>query len=191
MANRARSRPNSQCAQTRAGRRRAPSPEGFASNMIRTQRVRLHPYVEEALAKRLSTYCAATGIASSSVIEAALRQYLDETSDKTLILRLLGRLARAQVRTQRDLEVLSEAFAVWVRIWFAHTPSMEGAAKEFARGTVESRFAQFVEQIAERLSGGERFLDDLPGEVLADEVELEKISAEAPAARRSGDPADG
>jgi hypothetical protein len=159
--------------------------------MLRPQRVRLHPYVEEAVAKRLSAHCAATGIPSSSVVEAALRQYLDGTSDKTLILRLLNRLGRAEARTQRDLEVLSEAFGVWMRVWFAHTPSMEGAGKEFARRTVESRLAQFVEQVAERLSGGKRFLDDLPREVLADEVELEKISAEAPAARRSGDPADG
>jgi CRP-like cAMP-binding protein len=158
--------------------------------MIRTQRVRLHPYVEEALAKRLSAYCAATGIASSSVIEAALRQYLDETSDKTLILRLLGRLARAQARTQRDLEVLSEAFAVWVRVWFAHTPRVDDAA-ELARRTAESRYARFVEQVAERFSGGERFLDDLPREVLADEVELEKLTAEARAARGAADPAEG
>jgi hypothetical protein len=157
--------------------------------MIRTQRVRLHPYVEEALAKRLSAYCAATGIASSSVIEAALRQYLDETSDKTLILRLLGRLARAQVRTQRDLEVLSEAFAVWVRVWFAHTPRIDDGAMELARRTAESRYARFVEQVAERFSGGERFLDDLPREVLADEVELEKLIAEARAARGAADPA--
>ena len=156
--------------------------------MIRTQRVRLHPYLEEALAKRLSTYCAATGIASSSVIEAALRQYLDETSDKTLILRLLGRLARAQVRTQRDLEVLSEAFAVWVRVWFAHTPRVDDAA-ELVRRTAESRYARFVEQVAERFSGGERFLDDLPREVLADEVELEKLTAGGCAAREAADPA--
>lgn len=103
----------------------------------------------------------------------------------------MNRLGRAEARTQRDLEVLSEAFGVWVRIWFAHTPSMEGAAKELARRTAESRFAQFVEHVVERFSGRERFLDDLPREVLADEVELEKISAEAPAARRSGEPADG
>jgi CRP-like cAMP-binding protein len=152
--------------------------------MIRTQRVRLHPYVEEARAKRLSTYCAATGIASSSVIEAALRQYLDETSDKTLILRLLGRLARAQVRTQRDLEVLSEAFAVWVRIWFAHTPRIEDGT-ELARRTAESRYARFVEQIAERFSGGERFLDDLPREGLADEAELTNLAADASPAHGS------
>jgi hypothetical protein len=161
------------------------------SRMLRPQRVRLHPYVEEAVAKRLSAHCAATGIPSSSVVEAAIRQYLDGTSDRTLILRLLNRLGRAEARTQRDLEVLSEAFGVWVRIWFAHTPSMEGAAKELARRTAESRFAQFVEHVVERFSGRERFLDDLPREVLADEVELEKITAEAPAARRSGDPADG
>jgi hypothetical protein len=161
------------------------------SKMLRPQRVRLHPYVEQALAKRLSAHCAATGIPSSSVVEAALRQYLDGTSDRTLILRLLNRLSRAEARTQRDLELLSEAFGVWVRVWFAHTPSMEGAAKELARRTAESRFAQFVEHVVERFSGEKRFLDVLPREVLADEVELEKISVEAPAAPGSADPADG
>jgi hypothetical protein len=158
--------------------------------MIRTQRIRLHPYVEEALAKRLSAYCAATGIASSSAIEAALRQYLDEASDRTLILRLLSRLARAQARTQRDLEVLSEAFAVWVRVWFAHSPCVDDAA-ELARRTAESRYARFVEQVAERFSGGERFLDDLPREALADEAELEKLTAEARAVRGPADSVGG
>ena len=161
------------------------------SKMLRPQRVRLHPYVEEAVAKRLSAHCASTGIPASSVIEAALRQYLDGTSDKTLIRRRLNRLARAEVRTQRDLEVLSEAFGVWVRVWFAQVPAMDGAAKELARRTAESRYARFVEQVAERFSGRERFLDDLPREVLADEVELEKISVESPEARGPTDPADG
>jgi CRP-like cAMP-binding protein len=161
------------------------------SKMLRPQRVRLHPYVEQALAKRLSAHCAATGIPSSSVVEAALRQYLDGTSDRTLILRLLNRLSRAEARTQRDLELLSEAFGVWVRVWFAHTPSVEGAAKELARRTAESRFAQFVEHVVERFSGKKRFLDALPREVLADEVELEKIASEARVVGAAADPTEG
>ena len=157
------------------------------SKMLRPQRVRLHPYVEQALAKRLSAHCAATGIPSSSVVEAALRQYLDGT----LILRLLNRLSRAEARTQRDLELLSEAFGVWVRVWFAHTPSIEGTAKELARRTAESRFAQFVEHVVERFSGEKRFLDVLPREVLADEVELEKMTSEARVVGAAADPTEG
>jgi hypothetical protein len=155
------------------------------TKMPRTQRVRLHPYVEAALAKRLSAYCAATDIPSSSVVEAALRQYLDAASDRTLILRLLNRLARADARTQRDLAVLSEAFAVWVRVWFAHTPRTDDGA-ELARRTAESRYTRFVEQVAERFSGGERFLDDLPREGLADEVELENLAAGPPPSAPAG-----
>jgi len=161
------------------------------SKALRHPRVRLHPYVEQALANRLSAHCAATGIPSSSVVEAALRQYLDGTSDRTLILRLLNRLSRAEARTQRDLELLSEAFGVWVRVWFAHTPPMEGAAKELARRTAESRFAQFVEHVVERFSGEKRFLDVLPREVLADEVELEKIASESRVVGAAADPTEG
>ncbi|HLZ07515.1 MAG TPA: hypothetical protein VKT80_02935, partial [Chloroflexota bacterium] len=61
----------------------------------RNERVRIHPYVEATLAGRLAAYSAATGIASSTVVQAALRQYLDATSDTALMLRRLDRLGRA------------------------------------------------------------------------------------------------
>ena len=143
-------------------------------------RVRLHPYVDREVAKRLVEYSAASGIASSTVVQAALRQYLDRTSDTTLILRRLDRLGRADARAHRDLELLSEAFAVWVKVWFAHTPCITDDAQESARRTAESRFAQFIEHVVERFTGGHRFLDDLPREGLADEVELENVAAEMP-----------
>jgi predicted DNA-binding protein len=149
--------------------------------------VRLHPYVPRELAKRLAQYRAASGIASSAVVQAALRQYFDRTSDTALILRRLDRLGRGDARAHRDLELLSEAFAVWVRLWFAHTPSVSDDAKEPARRTAERRFAQFVEHVVERFTGGHRFLDDLPREVLADEVELANL-AEGARAPASSDP---
>jgi hypothetical protein len=160
------------------------------TKLPRNERVRLHPYVDRELAKRLAEYSAASGIASSTVVQAALRQYLDRTSDTALILRRLDRLGRADARAHRDLELLSEAFAVWVRLWFAHTPGITDDAKESARRTAERRFAQFVEYVVERFTGGHRFLDDLPREVLADEVELSSLAAQrrAPA---PGDPPTG
>jgi predicted DNA-binding protein len=142
----------------------------------RHERVRLHPYVEPAVAKRLAAYSAATGIPSSTVVQAALGQYLDRTSDTTLILRRLDRLGRADERMQRDLELLSEAFVVWVRVWFSHAPRITDDAKEFARRTGESRFTQFMEHVAEQFMGGHRFIDDLPREVVADDAELAHLA---------------
>jgi hypothetical protein len=146
----------------------------------RHERVRLHPYVDRELAKRLAEYRAASGVASSAVVQAALRQYFDRTSDTSLILRRLDQLGRADARAHRDLQLLSEAFAVWVKLWFAHTPCVSDYAKESERRTVESRFAQFIEHVVERFTGGHRFVDDLPREVLADEVELANVAAGAP-----------
>ena len=101
---------------------------------------------------------------------------LDRTSDTTLILRRLDRLGRADERTQRDLELLSEAFVVWVRVWFAHAPRINDDAKEFARRTGESRFAKLMEHVAEQFMGGHRFIDDLPREVLAEDAELAHLA---------------
>ena len=56
---------------------------------MRNERVRLQPYVDAPLAKQLAAYSAATGKTTSFVVQAALRQYLDRTDDKML---LLGRL---------------------------------------------------------------------------------------------------
>jgi hypothetical protein len=150
------------------------------NRIARHERVRIHPYVDRELAKRLVEYSAASGIASSTVVQAALRQYLDRTSDTTLILRRLDRLGRADARAHRDLELLSEAFAVWVKVWFANTPCITDDTKESARRTAESRFAQFIEHVVERFTGGHRFLDDLPREVIADEVELANLAPGAP-----------
>ena len=67
-----------------------------------------------------------------------------------------------------------------MKIWFVQTPRIESDAKELARRTAESRYAQFVQHVVEQFVGGQRFLDDLPREVLADEVELANVAAEMP-----------
>jgi hypothetical protein len=120
----------------------------------------------------LSGYCQASGIAEREVFEAALQQYLDGADDLSLVLRRLDRLGRAGARTHRDLELLSETFAVFMRIWFAHTPGLDENEKPAAREDAEGRYQQFVEHIAGRFMGGHRFLDDLPREALVDDGEL-------------------
>jgi hypothetical protein len=148
---------------------------------MRSERVRLQPYVDAPLAKQLAAYGAVTGKTTSFVVQAALRQYLDGTDDKVLLMGQIARLRRAWEHTQRDLELQMEAFAIYVKLWFAHTPQIADNVKDYARTTAESRFALFQEYLIEQIQGGRRFVDDLPREVIADEAELSRIASEAPA----------
>ena len=85
---------------------------------------RIYPRIAPALAQRLTKHAAASGISETAIVEAALELYLDRTSDTTLLMRRLDRLGRAQERSQRDQELHAEAFAAFVRMSFAQTPSI-------------------------------------------------------------------
>jgi hypothetical protein len=98
------------------------------------------------------------------------------TSDMTLVLHRLGRAAD---RVHRDVELLSAAFAVFVRLWFAHTPSLRDEVKPAAREDAESHYRQFMAYVAQEFTGGRRFLDDLPREAIADDAELAAIVTNA------------
>jgi hypothetical protein len=50
----------------------------------------------------------------------------------------------ALARTQRDLELVSEAFALWVKLLFAHTPTIPEDARRAARMTAQDRYRGFV-----------------------------------------------
>ena len=103
-----------------------------------------------------------------SVIENALRQYLDGSSDSALVLRRLNRLQVSVGRDHRDLELLSEAFGLYMRAWFAaHSPSVAETTKTMRVG--EGAYKAFARHLGERFSAGHRFLDDLPKEFVSDE----------------------
>jgi predicted transcriptional regulator len=145
---------------------------------IRRGRARLVPRVSAEVAQRLSDVCASTNATETAVVEAALRQHLDGTSDRTLLFRRLDRLGRALDRSHREIELLSEAFGVFVHVWFAHTPPLDEEEKKSARRDAESRHKQFLEHVTRRFSGGRRFLDDLPRESIADDAELIALARE-------------
>jgi predicted DNA-binding protein len=140
-------------------------------------RVRVHARLSTPLRDRLAGYCQASGNTERNVIETAIHHYLNATSDATLVLKQLHRLGRAEARLQRDMELLSEAFAIFVQLWFAHTPSVPAQVKVDARATANSRYKQYVQYIVRQFSGGQRFLDDLPRELVADERELHMVAA--------------
>ncbi|MGD0677749.1 MAG: hypothetical protein ABSC94_20210 [Polyangiaceae bacterium] len=142
----------------------------------KTRSARVWTHLSATLRDRLSSYCAASNITERAVFEAALEQYISGASDMTLVLRRLDRLGRATDRVHRDVELLSATFAVFVRLWFAHTPNLRDEVKPTAREDAESRYRQFMDYVAQEFTGGRRFLDDLPREAMADDAELAALA---------------
>ena len=146
---------------------------------------RIAPYVEAPMVQRLHAYCLQNRMSESAVVRRALTQYLDGIGDGTLLLRRIDRLGRGAARAQRDIELLSEAFAVFTKLWFAHTPPVPDDMKPGARASAQTRFKQFVDHVTEQFGGGHRFLDDLPREHFADDAELGAASELRPVAHTS------
>jgi hypothetical protein len=145
----------------------------------RTRHVRIGTRMRHDLRTRLAGFCAASGLSESAVISSGVEQYLDGTSDLTLLLRRLDRFDRALARTHRDQELFMQVFAVFVRLWFAHTPAVAEEDKPEARAKAEARYQRFVEHVSEQFAGGRRFLDDLPKELVSDDRELDAALAKA------------
>ncbi len=150
----------------------------------KTRSARVWTQLSATLRDRLASYCAASKITERAVFEAALEQYISGTSDMTLVLRRLDRLGRAGDRVHRDVELLSAGFAVFVRLWFAHTPSLRDEAKPAARSDAESRYRQFMDYVVQEFTGGRRLVDDLPHEAVGDDVELDAIAGDRPRTAR-------
>jgi hypothetical protein len=145
-------------------------------------RHQLHPHISDDLYKRLKAYCARRALTDGGVVEAALHQYLDQSSDAALVMRRLDRAGRRVDKLRRDVEILTEFVCVWVRLWFAHTPQIPDSGRPAAIASATKRYEQLLEFVSKRLSAGQRLAVDLIGEEPPDEPEP------VPA---SGGPADG
>ena len=142
---------------------------------------RVWGYVSRETAKDLDRYAAAHGLSKSRVVEAALRGYFDDTTDTALLFRRLDKHTRTLSRLSRDLELLSEAFAVFVRLWFAHTPRLEEAERGSAQMIAEERYGQFCAYVAEQLARGHRLVDDLAEDPPITDDELKAALDDPPA----------
>ncbi|HLK40138.1 MAG TPA: hypothetical protein VKU41_25455 [Polyangiaceae bacterium] len=136
----------------------------------KVRRVRVGTRLSVELRARLTKYCAASGISERTVIEDALRKYLDATDDTALLLRRFDRIERALARGHRDIDLLSEAFGRYLRLWFsAHAPTASEAGKAAARAAAETQYKQFAQHLGGWFAQGHRFVDDLPAEAFSQE----------------------
>jgi predicted DNA-binding protein len=130
----------------------------------------VHARINRETFDRLQAYTARTGATNRAVMNAALDQYLDRSSDTALILRRLDRLTRGIGRSHRQNDTLAEFLAAYVHIWFAHTTSIGPEQQKAARQSADRRYAEMIEFLRRRISGSKRVLVDLLGTDEADEL---------------------
>jgi hypothetical protein len=146
--------------------------------------VRVRPYLPTELAKSLVQRCVADRITLSAAVTAAVEQWVDGTSDRTLIMKRLDRLGRAIERSHRDAEFHSKAFSVFMHTWLVHTRSVAPQDRAAALESAKKRFGEMVTQVVKEFSDGRRFIDDLPQEPVAHDAELDAILAKAEAGKK-------
>jgi hypothetical protein len=109
-------------------------------------------------------YASQKGTTYSSVVEAALLQYLDgDGSDRALFLRRLDRLGQEVAGLERDLDVLSHAFGIFLQVWLAHTPPIEENMKQSAEQNARERFRRFLDHLAVEAGKSESFVRQIVG----------------------------
>jgi len=133
--------------------------------------VRIQPYVSDNAYKQLKKESHLPGRTMSAIIEAALQEYFDDAKDFPLVLRRLDRIQRAIERVERDQQMLTEAFAVFVQIWFAHNPKIDNDSRNAAQRQAMDRYNQFIDFVANKITSGHRFIDDMAQFNLSEDLE--------------------
>lgn len=123
-------------------------------------------YIDEETSAALEALAARPGASKSAIISDAVSHYLRHRGaheiDEALKIRL-DRVTRDLGLVRRDLEVLSESFAFFVKLYLtfnAHTPVPDQATQSVAR----DRFQRFIEQVGRQIAGGKQSLDPKNGE---------------------------
>ena len=150
---------------------------GDVAAVPKVRSVRVYTRLSHPLRRRLTAYCAATGRSERAVIEEAVGRYLDGKSNTASTPVPIDRLVEAidrdqQLRDQqhRDLEILSEAFGRFVRLWsVVHAATFtdpttsaaaEAVSKQLAAG--DNLYRRFAATTAQHFARGHRFTHDLP-----------------------------
>lgn len=117
-------------------------------------------YIDEETSAELEALAAKPGASKSAIISDAIRHYIRHRGaheiDEALKIRL-DKLSRENARIRRDIDVLTESLAFFVKLYLtfnAHTPVPDASAQAVAR----DRFHKFIEQVGRQIAGGKRSL---------------------------------
>lgn len=129
-------------------------------------KARRHLYLDEDLTDRLRLLTAKPGSSRSAIVSAALRAYLDRQGADELDARLnvrLDKLTRQLRQIDRDVGIVMETLALYVRYALTVTAPPSDSERSAAQAIGQERFQAFVEQVGRRLAKGKSLRADVLG----------------------------
>jgi hypothetical protein len=124
------------------------------------ERVRHQVFLPKALSERLETLAAAPGACKSSILADAVQAWLTRKGESELDQRYalrLDRMTAALGRIERDLHIMAETLALFVRYELTIHPPLADS-DQAGRALGRQRFEAFVEQVGRAVAGGGRTL---------------------------------
>lgn len=125
---------------------------------------KLSVYLSDHVAGRLALAAKRPGANKSAIVDAALDRFLnperDPSGDAALV-RRLDRINRQLDRVDRDVGIVAETLALYVRYHLTITPPLPLSDQEAARALGRDRFEMFVAQVGRRVASGNRLVAEL------------------------------
>jgi hypothetical protein len=125
---------------------------------------KLSAYVSDSVSQRLELAAKRPGTNKSAIVEAALDRFLNperDTSGDAALVRRLDRMSGQLDRVDRDLSVMAETIALFVRYYLTITPPLPSGDQDAARALGRERFEMFVVQVGKRVTAGGRLVADV------------------------------
>jgi hypothetical protein len=142
---------------------------------------RLSIRISAPLARKLEYVAGRSSGTKSALVEEALRARLEPEQvpgiDDVLI-RRLNELTRALGGVARDIAVVSETVALFVRYFLTITPPLPQGEQEPARLLGKQRFQVFVAQVGRRLAGEQRLVSEVLETIAGNEPDLFAVAAD-------------
>lgn len=101
------------------------------------------------------------------IAEAAIASFLSPDADErkeAAIGKRLDRIDRSIQRLERDVGIVNEAFALFIRFWLTSTASLPDTVQAAARAKGGERYDKFLVALGRRLANGPRLRQEVPEE---------------------------
>ena len=112
------------------------------------------------------------------LVNEALEQYFDLDSARTreaILLKRLDQIDRKVEQLNTNLAILSEAFSIYMKTYFARLTPIPKEQANAALARANNLFSEFLQQVYEASLSGNSLFNDLPKEEFISAQEAKKI----------------
>lgn len=128
----------------------------------------LSVYLDPELMRLLADFADRREKSRSIIAEAAIASFLSPDADQrqeAVLTKRLDRIDRNLQRLERDVGILNEAFAIFIRSWLTTTSPLPEAAQAAASAKGGERYDRFLEALGRRLARGPRLRQEISEDV--------------------------